>query len=96
MTILPLTLKVGAIGRVLSQFLQLNRGGQGPFCRFIAIEISASELTIRESGQNGGEFLAMIAMGEVDGLVEEDIVEGVFRGEPKAIGDADCAIHART
>jgi hypothetical protein len=80
LTILPLTLKVVVIRRVLSQFLQLNRGGQRAFRRFIAIEIGASQLAIGESGQNGGEFLAMIAMGEVDSLVEEDVVEGVIRG----------------
>ena len=80
MTILPLTLKVVVIRRVLSQFLQLNRGGQRSFRRFITIEIGASELAIGESGQNGGELLAVIAMGEVDRLVEENVIQGVFRG----------------
>ena len=80
MTILPLTLKVGSIGRVLSQFLELNRGGQGAFSRLIPVEIGAGELSIGESGQNGGEILTMIAMGEVDRLVEENIIQGVFRG----------------
>ena len=80
MTILPLTLKVGTIRKVLSQFLQLNRGGQRAFRRFIAIEIGASELAIGESGQCGGELLSMIAMGEMDRLVEEDVIQGIFRG----------------
>jgi hypothetical protein len=80
LTILPLTLKVGSIGGVLSQFLELNGGGQGAFSRLIPVEIGASELTIGESGQNGGELLAVIAMGEVDRLVEENVIQGVFRG----------------
>ena len=89
MTILPLTLKVGSIGGVLRQFLsqsfELNGGGKGPFRRLIAIEIGASELTIGKTGQNLGELLAMVAMGEMDRFVEEDVIQGVIRGELEAI-----------
>ena len=63
----------------------LNGGGKGPFRRLIAIEIGASELTVWESGQNLGELLAMVAMGEMDSFVEEDVIQGVIRGELEAI-----------
>ena len=89
MTILPLTLKVGSIGGVflyfLPQFLELNGGCQGSFGRLITIQIGASELTIGETGQNLGELLAMVAMGEMDRFVEEDVIQGVIRGELEAI-----------
>ena len=89
MTILPLTLKVGSIGGVLRQFLsqsfELNGGSKGPFRRLIAIEIGASELAIGKTGENLGELLAMVAMGEMDRFVEEDVIQGVIRGELKAI-----------
>ena len=89
MTILPLTLKVGSIGGVflyfLPQLFELNGGGKGPFRRLIAIEVGASELTIGKTGQNLGELLAMVAMGEMDRFVEEDVIQGVIRGELEAI-----------
>ena len=89
MTILPLTLKVGPIGGVLrqflTQFLELDRGCQRSFGRFIPVEIGAGELTIGETGQNLGELLAVVAMGEVDRLVEEDVIQGIVRGELEAI-----------
>jgi hypothetical protein len=89
LTILPLTLKVGSIGGVLRQFLsqsfELDGSGKGPFRRLIAIEIGASELAIGKTGQNLGELLAMVAMGEMDRFVEEDVIQGVIRGELEAI-----------
>ena len=89
MTILPLTLKVGSIGGVLRQFLsqsfELDGSGKGPFRSLIAIEIGASELAIGKTGQNLGELLAMVAMGEMDRFVEEDVIQGVIRGELEAI-----------
>jgi hypothetical protein len=89
LTILSLTLKVGSIGGVFLYFLpelfELNGGCQRSFGRLIAIKIGAGELAIGKTGQNRGELLAMVAMGEMDRLVEEDVIQGVIRSELEAI-----------
>ena len=77
-----------------AELLQLNGVEHRPFGRLPAIEVGAGELRILKTGQSIGELLAVVAPLEVDRLMEEDIVEGVIRGELEAVRDTDSAVNA--
>ena len=77
-----------------AELLQLDGVKHRPFSRLPAIEIGAGELRVLKSGQSIGEFRAMVAPLEVDRLMEEDIVEGIFRGELEAVRNTDSTVDA--
>ena len=68
-----------------AELFQLDGFKHRPFRRLPAIEIGAGEFRVLKSSQGIGELLAVIAPLEVDRLMEEDIIEGVGRGELEAV-----------